>query len=106
MKWYFKFASCAVLCAAFVALASFTACSDDDSESGPKLVLRASASSFVTGEGSVTFTVTFVDKDVTSEAVITNLASPPRPGSMSLDYGCKWYLSVPSNIRWGGIECR
>ena len=75
MKWYFKFASRAVLCAAFVALAGFTACSDDDSESGPKLVLRASASSFVTGEGSVTFTATFADKDVTAEAVITNVTS-------------------------------
>ena len=75
MKWYFKFASRAVLCAAFVALAGFTACSDDDSESGPKLVLRASASSFVAGEGSVTFTATFADKDVTAEAVIKNVTS-------------------------------
>lgn len=94
MKWYFKFASCAVLCAAFVALASFTACSDDDSESGPKLVLRASASSFVTGEGSVTFTVTFVDKDVTSEAVITNLASPRDPVQ------CPWTTDVSGIYRF------
>ena len=94
MKWYFKFASCAVLCAAFVALASFPACSDDDSESGPKLVLRASASSFVTGEGSVTFTVTFVDKDVTSEAVITNLASPRDPVQ------CPWTTDVSGIYRF------
>lgn len=75
MKWHFNFFRFAVMCAAFVALAGFTACSDDDSESGPKLVLRASASSFVTGEGSVTFTATFADKDVTAEAVITNVTS-------------------------------
>ncbi len=75
MKWHFNFFRFAVMCAAFVALAGFTACSDDDSESGPKLVLRASASSFVAGEGSVTFTATFADKDVTAEAVITNVTS-------------------------------
>lgn len=39
MKWHFNFFRFAVVCAAFVALAGFTACSDDDSESGPKLVL-------------------------------------------------------------------
>ena len=75
MKWHFNFFRFAVMCAAFVALAGFMACSDDDSESGPKLVLRASASSFVAGEGSVTFTAAFADKDVTAEAVITNVTS-------------------------------
>lgn len=83
MKWHFNFFRFAVVCAVFVALAGFTACSDDDSESGPKLVLRASASSFVAGEGSVTFTAIFADKDVTAEAVITNVTS----GSEVLDYG-------------------
>lgn len=94
MKWHFNFFRFAVMCAAFVALAGFMACSDDDSESGPKLVLRASASSFVTGEGSVTFTVTFVDKDVTSEAVITNLASPRDPVQ------CPWTTDVSGIYRF------
>ena len=34
MKWHFNFFRFAVMCAAFVALAGFMACSDDDSESG------------------------------------------------------------------------
>lgn len=74
MKWHFNFFRFAVVCAAFVALAGFTACSDDDSESGSELVLSATTSSFVEG-GSVTFTVAFEGKDVTAEAVITNVTS-------------------------------
>lgn len=69
MKWHFNFFRFAVVCAAFVALAGFTACSDDDSESGSELVLSATTSSFVEG-GSVTFTVAFEGKDVTAEAVL------------------------------------
>lgn len=34
MKWHFNFFRFAVVCAVFVALAGFMACSDDDSESG------------------------------------------------------------------------
>ena len=45
MKWHFNFFRFAVMCAAFVALAGFMACSDDDSESGSELVLSASTSS-------------------------------------------------------------
>ena len=52
MKWHFNFFRFAVMCAAFVALAGFMACSDDDSESG-RLVLSASTSSLA-GGGSVT----------------------------------------------------
>lgn len=62
------------MCAAFVALAGFMACSDDDSESGSELVLSASTSSLA-GGGSVTFTVAFEDRDVTAEAVIKNVTS-------------------------------
>lgn len=74
MKWHFNFFRFAVMCAAFVALAGFMACSDDDSESGPELVLSASTSSLA-GGGSVTFTVAFEDRDVTAEAVIKNVTS-------------------------------
>lgn len=74
MKWHFNFFRFAVMCAAFVALAGFMACSDDDSESGSELVLSASTSSLA-GGGSVTFTVAFEDRDVTAEAVITNVTS-------------------------------
>lgn len=49
MKWHFNFFRFAVMCAAFVALAGFMACSDDDSESGPELVLSASTSSLAGG---------------------------------------------------------
>ena len=49
MKWNFNFFRFCVVCAAFVALAGFTACSDDDSESGSELVLSATTSSFVEG---------------------------------------------------------
>lgn len=42
MKWHFNFFRFAVMCAAFVALAGFMACSDDDSESGPELVFFVS----------------------------------------------------------------
>ena len=52
MKWHFNFFRFAVMCAAFVALAGFMACSDDDSESGSELVLSASTSSLA-GGGSV-----------------------------------------------------
>ena len=45
MKWHFNFFRFAVVCAAFVALAGFTACS----ESGSELVLSATTSSFVEG---------------------------------------------------------
>ena len=41
MKWHFNFFRFAVVCAVFVALAGFMACSDDDSESGSELVLSA-----------------------------------------------------------------
>lgn len=74
MKWHFNFFRFAVMCAAFVALAGFMACSDDDSESGSELVLSASTSSLA-GGGSVTFTVAFEDRDVTAEAVIKNVTS-------------------------------
>ncbi|WP_418681559.1 Omp28-related outer membrane protein, partial [Alistipes putredinis] len=74
MKWHFNFFRFAVVCAVFVALAGFMACSDDDSESGPELVLSASTSSLA-GGGSVTFTVAFEDRDVTAEAVIKNVTS-------------------------------
>lgn len=74
MKWHFNFFRFAVVCAVFVALAGFMACSDDDSESGSELVLSASTSSLA-GGGSVTFTVAFEDRDVTAEAVITNVTS-------------------------------
>ena len=36
MKWHFNFFRFAVMCAAFVALAGFMACSDDDSESAAR----------------------------------------------------------------------
>lgn len=49
MKWHFNFFRFAVMCAAFVALAGFMACSDDDSESGSELVLSASTSSLAGG---------------------------------------------------------
>lgn len=78
MKWHFNFFRFAVMCAAFVALAGFMACSDDDSESGPELVLSASTSSLA-GGGSVTFTVAFEDRDVTAEAVIKNVTSGSVP---------------------------
>ena len=58
-----------------IACVGFVACNDDNSESDPKLVLQASASSFVVGQGQVTFTVTLEGKDITSEAVITNVTS-------------------------------
>ena len=74
MKWHFNFFRFAVMCAAFVALAGFMACSDDDSESGSELVLSATTSSLA-GGGSVTFTVAFEDRDVTAEAVIKNVTS-------------------------------
>lgn len=74
MKWHFNFFRFAVVCAVFVALAGFMACSDDDSESGSELVLSASTSSLA-GGGSVTFTVAFEDRDVTAEAVIKNVTS-------------------------------
>ena len=74
MKWHFNFFRFAVVCAVFVALAVFMACSDDDSESGSELVLSASTSSLA-GGGSVTFTVAFEDRDVTAEAVIKNVTS-------------------------------
>ena len=49
MKWHFIFFRFAVVCAGFVALAGFMACSDDDSESGSELVLSASTSSLAGG---------------------------------------------------------
>lgn len=39
MKWHFNFFRFAVVCAVFVALAGFMACSDDDSESGSETCL-------------------------------------------------------------------
>ena len=48
MKWHFNFFRFAVMCAAFVALAGFMACSDDDSESGSELVFEYL---FVSGGG-------------------------------------------------------
>lgn len=76
MKGRTKFFNYFIACIATLSLATFAACSDDDPETpSGKLVLKASASSFVAGEGSVTFTATFADKDVTAEAVITNVTS-------------------------------
>ena len=65
MKWHFNFFRFAVMCAAFVALAGFMACSDDDSESGSELVLSASTST-LEGGVSVKFTVAFEERDVTA----------------------------------------
>ena len=45
MKWHFNFFRFAVMCAAFVALAGFMTCSDDDTESVSQLVWSASTSS-------------------------------------------------------------
>lgn len=59
-----------------LSLATFAACSDDDPETpSGKLVLTASASSFVAGEGNVTFMVTYDGEDVTSQAAITNVTT-------------------------------
>lgn len=73
MKWHFNFFSCVLACVVIFSVAALSSCSDDDS--GPELILKANVSSFVAGEGNVTFTVICVDKDVTAEAVITNVTS-------------------------------
>ena len=73
MKWHVNFFNYVLACVAIFSVAVFSSCSDDDS--GPELILKANAPSFVVGEGNVTFTVTYVDKNVTAEAVITNVTS-------------------------------
>lgn len=60
MKGRIKFFNYFIACIATLSLATFAACSDDDPETpSGKLVLTASASSFVAGEGNVTFMVTY-----------------------------------------------
>lgn len=60
MKGRTKFFNYFIACIATLSLATFAACSDDDPETpSGKLVLTASASSFVAGEGNVTFMVTY-----------------------------------------------
>lgn len=67
MKGRTKFFNYFIACIATLSLATFAACSDDDPETpSGKLVLTASASSFVAGEGNVTFMVTYDGEDVTS----------------------------------------
>lgn len=76
MKGRTKFFNYFIACIATLSLATFAACSDDDPETpSGKLVLTASASSFVAGEGNVTFTVTHDGEDVTSQAAITNVTT-------------------------------
>lgn len=73
MKWYAKFLSCATVCAAMLATVSLAACSDDNDEPAPtdELTLTATPTTFVAGEGSTTFKVTFNGQDVTAAAEIT-----------------------------------
>lgn len=55
MKGRTKFFNYFIACIATLSLATFAACSDDDPETpSGKLVLKASASSFVAGEGKAT----------------------------------------------------
>ena len=76
MKGRIKFFNYFIACIATLSLATFAACSDDDPETpSGKLVLTASASSFVAGEGNVTFMVTYDGEDVTSQAAITNVTT-------------------------------
>ena len=76
MKGRTKFFNYFIACIATLSLATFAACSDDDPETpSGKLVLTASASSFVAGEGNVTFMVTYDGEDVTSQAAITNVTT-------------------------------
>lgn len=76
MKGRTKFFNYFIACIATLSLATFAACSDDDPETpSGKLVLKASASSFVAGEGNVTFMVTYDGEDVTSQAAITNVTT-------------------------------
>lgn len=64
MKGRTKFFNYFIACIATLSLATFAACSDDDPETpSGKLVLKASASSFVAGEGNVTFMVTYDGED-------------------------------------------
>lgn len=79
MKGRTKFFNYFIACIATLSLATFAACSDDDPETpSGKLVLKASASSFVAGEGNVTFMVTYDGEDVTSQAAITNVTTGER----------------------------
>ncbi|WP_333811352.1 hypothetical protein [Alistipes putredinis] len=79
MKGRIKFFNYFIACIATLSLATFAACSDDDPETpSGKLVLTASASSFVAGEGNVTFMVTYDGEDVTSQAAITNVTPVNR----------------------------
>ncbi|MDE7069057.1 MAG: Omp28-related outer membrane protein [Alistipes sp.] len=73
MKWYSKFLSCATACAALLATVALPACSESD-EPGPAtkgLTLTAAPTTFVAGEGSTSFKVTFDGQDVTSAAEIS-----------------------------------
>lgn len=68
MKGRTKFFNYFIACIATLSLATFAACSDDDPETpSGKLVLTASASSFVAGEGNVTFMVTYDGEDWNAE---------------------------------------
>lgn len=71
MKWYSKFLSCATACAALLATASLSACSDDNEGPAQGLVLTATPTTFVAGKGNTAFKVTFEGQDVTSAAEIS-----------------------------------
>lgn len=60
------------------------------------LVLKASADSFLAGEGNVTFTVTFKGEDVTSKAVINNTTS----GTPTAIEGTTWTTDTPGSYKF------
>lgn len=75
MKVQSKFFNYFVACAATLSLATFAACGGDEGKDDPQpegLILTATPTSIVAGEGNVTFRVTEGGKEVTSSAVITN----------------------------------
>lgn len=81
MKWYSKFLSCATACAALLATVSLSACSDDNGGPAQGLVLTATPTTFVAGEGSTAFKVTFEGQDVTSAAEITTSGTKVKNAS-------------------------
>ena len=75
MKGRIKFFNYFIACIATLS-GDFRSVQHDDPETpSGKLVLTASASSFVAGEGNVTFMVTYDGEDVTSQAAITNVTT-------------------------------